>query len=56
MSQGEDDTIVMSRSFIYCSISHNKVLKVSSVRASDPMMTYREFFYATNESPPKCGA
>ena len=43
MSHGDDDTVVIGPAFINCSISHNKVLKVSSVRALDPMMAYREF-------------
>ena len=43
MSQGEDDTVVMGRAFMNCSISHSKVLKVSSLRALDTRMTYREF-------------
>ena len=51
MSQGENNTFVIGRAFINCSISHNKVMKVSSVRALDPMMAYR-VFDATNETFP----
>ena len=59
MSQGEDDTVGMDGAFINCSISHNKVLKVTSVRVLDPMMAYREFLtlrMIRSQTPPKCGA
>ena len=42
---GEDETVVIGRAFINCSILHNKVLKVSYVRSLNPMMV----FSATNE-------
>ena len=58
MSQVESDTVVMGQAFINCSISHNKVLKVSSVRALDSMMAYREIFtlqMRRSQTPLKCG-
>ena len=57
MSQGKDDTVVMGRVLMNCSISHNKVMKVSSVRALDPMMVYTEFLtiqMRRSQSPSKC--
>ena len=43
MLQGQDDTVLMGRAFINGSISLNNLMKVSSVRALDPMMALESF-------------